>query len=248
MGKYSALLLSQGVTNYWPLDETSGSTAFAAVGGIDLTTSGTVSMNQLAGVNTGFRFTGSATSSLSAVSNASMTFDVTQGFSFSLILRANATMTGAGAWGIISRRTNSSTNRTFGAFMQGSEGGAVNIDMGANQVRWATGFIPTINQFFHIAFVWRPLNGEYRFYANGELYASATGYTPTSQPASSPFFLGALGASPPSQLFPGIIDEVAVWNNKSLSDAEIKAQYTTVFPITRVFDGTDWKSAERTVL
>lgn len=248
MSQYSDLLISQNVAYYWPLDETSGTTAFAAVGGVNMETTGYVDKGVLAAVNTGFAFTGGSSSSLIAASNSSMTFNPSVGLSYSLIIKANSTMVGAGAWGIISRRANSSSGRTFGAFMQGSAGGSINIDLGNNQVRWDTGFIPTQDHFFHIAFVWVPAGGEYRFYVNGELYSSATGLSPTIQSGNAPFYLGALGANPVSQLFPGVIDEVAVWNNKSLSDEEIRAQYRIAFPIMRVFDGSQWNPAEKRVL
>jgi len=248
MTLYSDLLIAQSVTNYWPLDETSGATAVAAVGGVNLAYSGTVTQNALGAVNTAYRFTGSTASALIGASNASMAFDSTIGLSFSLIIKPNATMSGSGAWGILSRRSNSSANRTFSLFMQGSTGGTINVDVGNTQIRWDTGFVPLINEYYHVAFVWRPSGGEFRFYVNGELYTNSTGRAPESQLANSPFYIAALGAATPSQLFPGVIDEVAVWNNKSLTDAEIRAQYHAAFPITKVFNGTDWKYAERRVL
>jgi len=248
MSKYSEILLSQSVTHYWPLDETSGSTALASVGGLDLTISGNVTMNVFAAVNTGYSFTGNNLSYAAAPLDTTITFQPTFGFSYSLIIKVNNTMGASGAWGIISRRSNSSANRTFAAFMQGSTGGTINFDMGNNQARWNSTFAPTQGHYYHIAFVWNPIDGRYSLYVNGDLYSTVTGQAPTIQQANAPFYVAALGANPANQLFPGVIDEVAIWNNKSLTDEEIKAQYNAAFPITRVYDGTEWKFAEKNVL
>jgi len=75
-----------------------------------------------------------------------------------------------------------------------------------------------------------------------------SGQAPLTQTLDSPFYLAALGAISVSQLFPGLLDEVAVWNNKTLSPSEILAQYSTAFPIIRVFNGTSWQDADRKIL
>ncbi len=243
MSRYSDLLISQSVTHYWPLDDVSGSTAVAAVGGLNLTQAGAVVEGAPAVVGTGFVFSGSANSSYSSVSTSAMAFNSANGYSASWIMRCDQTMSGSGAWGIVSRRANSSLGRTFSAFMQGGTGGSINIDYGNNQIRWDSGFIPTQGAYFHVATTWTP-GGTYRLYVNGVQYSSTGGQAPTTTAANGPFFIGALGASPTSQLFPGLIDEVAVWNNKTLSADEIKAQYATAFPITRLFDGTNWNDAD----
>lgn len=250
MSRYSELLISQGVTNYWPLDESSGAATFtASVGGVSLTpNSSGVTSGVLAVVNSGVQFSGSNNSALISASNASMTFDPAVGFSFSWLMVCSGTMTGSGAWGIISRRANSSNGRTFGAFMQGSTGGTINIDYGTNQMRWDSGFVPVQGNYYHCAAVYNPTGSTYTFYVNGNQFSTISNQAPLAQTASAPLYVGALGNTPANQLFPGVLDEIAVWSNKALSPQEIKAQYATAFPITRVFNGTTWNDADKRVL
>jgi len=247
MSRYSVLVALQSATNYWSLDEPSAP-FIDAIGGVSLSATGSPAPNQPAVVKTGVSFTGGSSQSLISASNSSMTFDQTLGYSFSFIMRCDSTMGASGAWGIISRRTNSSLNRTFGAFMQGSTGGTINIDFGNNQARWNSGFVPVQGNYYHVAVTYNPTGGIYSLYANGVLYSSTSGAGPLTQAADSPFYIGALGASPVTQLFPGLIDEVAVWNNKTLSPSEVLAQYNTAFPIIRVFNGDSWQDADRKIL
>jgi len=166
MSRYSALIALQSATNYWSLDESSAPFV-DSIGGIQLSATGTPTTNQPAVVKTGVAFSGGLSQSLVSASNSSMTFDQTVGYSFSFIMRCDSTMGASGAWGIISRRVSSGTARTFGAFMQGSTGGTINIDFGSNQVRWNSGFLPVQGVYYHIAVTYDPVGGVYSLYANG---------------------------------------------------------------------------------
>jgi len=84
-------------------------------------------------------------------------------------------------------------------------------------------------------------------YVNGIQVDTTNALAPTSNSVDTTFTIGILGGSVTS-IANATIDEVAIFMGKVLSPAEVTAQFATAFPITRVFDGTSWRDADRRVL
>lgn len=239
MSHYSDLLISQSVTYYWNLDDTSGG-ATATIGGLNLAATGSPIYSVLGAVNTAVTFALGGDGFASA-STADMNFTAGQSFSFSFMFNIPSYSV---PQGLISKSVSSVTTRHFAAFINTAN--HLFFDVGNNQERWDTNWTPALNRWYHVAFTYNGATNEYQFYANGSLIASSLSYLPTTQSTNAPFYIGLLGGSSTS-VSRGPIDEVAVFMGKVLSANEITAQYRTVFPITRVFDGASWKHAERTV-
>lgn len=247
MSRYSDLVLSQGATNHWSLDEAAdATTAIDSIGGVNLSINGAPGRG-LAVVNGGMSF--AASKYLGATATAAMPFDNTLPFSYSFIMRRDSLIA---ASGVVSRRTNGTTSRTFGCFFYNANpvvANALVIDFGESQARWNTTFLPTIGTYYHVAIVYSPTGPTFTVYVNGEFYASTTlGIAPTSQPGTANFRIGCLGGGEASQNFSGLIDEVVVFTAVELTPDQVRAQYATAFPIMRVFNGSTWSDADKRVI
>ena len=240
MSRYSDLMTLQSATHYWKLDEASG-TVVATTGGLNLSPIGTPIYGADAVVGTGMKFT-NASSYLTVGSAPSLNFNASAQLSYSFMLYVHNL---ALPQGIISRRTDANNNKHFGAFIY--TGNALVFDMGANQARWTTSYIVTTGTWMHVAFTFDPTGTRARLYVNGIQVDTTNALAPTSNSVDTTFTIGILGGSVTS-IANATIDEVAIFMGKVLSPAEVTAQFATAFPITRVFDGTSWRDADRRVL
>lgn len=249
MSRYSDLIISQGATNYWQLEETT-TPYIDVIGGVDLGYS-TGASDTLAVVENGVDFNASGFARTSAI-DGTIVFNNTQGFSYSFMAYLRNYDSNRG---FLSKRNATSINRSFAAFVFNSTAGTgLCFDIGNNQVRWSTGHYPPLNEWVHIAFTYDPSTLTSRAYVNGALIASVTyvTQTPQSTQGTANFMIGAMQSGTggtASNFLNGGMDEVAFFTNKTLSAAEIRAQYDTAFPIMRVKNTNgEWHDADRRVL
>jgi hypothetical protein len=246
MSRYSELIVAQGATHLWSLDEASGTTLLDSIGTVHLSAVNAPTIGALAAVGKGVTMARSSVQYLTSGTTPELTFDVTKPLSFSWIMNFNGNTTSN--YAVFSRRVDINTDRTFNAFTYGTYGGALAIDLGATNVRWDTGWIPERSRWYHVTFTFDHTTTTASLYINGQLFSSQSMPTVQSQLNPSVFYIGILGGSGSSSGFSGTIDEVAIFENKLLSSAEIAAQYNTAFPIIRVFNGTTWNDADRRIL
>lgn len=246
MSRYSEVIVAQGATHHWTLDETTGTTLADSIGTVHLTIQNSVALGQNAVVGKAAGFSRVSQSFAWADVNDSMTFDSTKDFSYSWIMYYTGIPGNNNS--IISRRTGVGVNRTFAAFCSATNDGELTFDLGDNQSRWPTGWIPTRYSWYHVAFTYAGATRRMTAYVNGQQVASTTAYVPASQPLAAPFYIGILGGAPETTAFSGSLDEIAVFENKLLSGTEVALQYNSAFPIVRVFDGTSWNDADRRIL
>jgi len=242
MSRYSDLLATQGVTQHWEMNEASGD-AIAATGGVDAVATGTPIYSEPAVVNTGIKLTNNSSSfSTASTSAANFTSSEPYSYSFIMYLHSNAST----PQGLFSKRIAASNAVHFACFV--FTGGVLTCDLGANQARWSTGWTPLVDTWYHVAFTYDPSDSNrYRLYVNGEQFASSTAFSPTTQASSAPIHLGVLGGST-TAVARATLDEIAIFDNKLLSAAEVLAQYATAFPIMRVFNGSVWTDADRRII
>lgn len=239
MSQYSDLAISQGVTRLWPLDETSGN-AVDLVAGHSLSPTGSPIYAEDAAVGQGVRFT-NASSFFSSTSTSVGNFVASQPYSISFIMNAHFFST---PQGLFSKRVASATNVNFAVFI--FTGNVLQFDLGGNQGRWTTGWLPDLNTWYHVAITWDPTDRRLRLYVNGVMTATTTSFNPTNG-TNAPFTIGALGGSS-TTIARSTLDMVGLFANKLLSASEVRAQYGAAFPITRIFNGTQWVASERRVL
>lgn len=223
MSRYSELVIAQGASNYWTLDETAAPYT-DSVGGVHLTYSESIT-SELAAVRSGIAVvTAGFTRS---ESENSITFNAAFGFSYSFLVKFTNFNVNRG---VIGKRQNTTTSRTFSAFVFNlATGSGLSLDIGNSGSRWTTGYYPPTGEWVHIAYT----------------------YDPTTTNGAATMLVGGLQASvdgSAGSLMSGTIDEVSLFTRKTLSAAEVRDQYATVFPITRVFDGTNWHHADKHVI
>lgn len=242
MSVYSNLIIAQGATHLWKLDETSGPFQ-DSVGTLSLTIDGTtVTPNQLGAVGRCPYFVTGG--NLTSVTDTTMNYVAANNFSWSLWMRQAAS---GNIQGLIGKRQSGSGLPNFAAFLFSTTADSLNIDLGGNQTRWNTGWVPTVNAWYHVAFTYEIATNRRRLYINGVQFATDNTTTaPTDGTGSTPFKIGVLPGT--TSAFYGNLDEVAIFENKLLSPAEIAAQYNTSFPFLRVFDGTNWNDADKRVI
>ncbi len=241
MSRYSDLIDNQSPTHHWPLDETTGQ-YIDRVGSINLNATGLPNRGALAVVNAGLDTRAGGYARIASITSLSV--NQLLAFSYSLIFSADVNAK-TGNQGLVGKRLSGTTERTFMCWINGSTKMLV-MDLGNNQTRWNTNYSPTI-EFQHIAFTYEPSVG-YKLYVNGQLHDSINTYTPTTSANTvGEFTISTLPASVTNVLI-GVIDEVAIFEGKLLSPSEVAAQYATAFPITRVFDGTNWHDADKRVI
>jgi len=85
------------------------------------------------------------------------------------------------------------------------------------------------DEWVHVAFVWDGKSAKKgMLYQNGEKVGEAAMSGPMNQPIGEGFAIGRRGAATASQYFPGLIDEVAIFN-VALSEDDIKDIMKTGF-------------------
>ena len=244
MSRYSTLVIAQGATHHWSLDE-AGGTAFATVGGVNLNIVNSPA-RELAVVNNGIVVN---TGQYAGATESSILFNNTLPFSYSFIISRRGVGT---ADAVLARRINSATSRQFAAFFFSTNAVLANalvLDLGANQVRTSTTFLPTIREYYHVAVCWTPTDNTLKLYVNGALYSTHSLPTvPTSNTEESNIRIGTMGGGETTQNFAGLIDEVSIFNGVELTPTMVRAQYATAFPILRVFNGTSWNDTEKKVI
>lgn len=240
MSRYSDLLDTQSVTHHWPLEETSG-TYNDRIGTTNLNVAASAQRGALAVVNSGMNTTNGGYARTSATTEIIVSQASPFSYSFIVALDVNAK---TGNQGLLGKRYSSTTDRTFMCWVNGGTK-FLTLDLGNNQTRWATNYVIT-TEFQHIAFTYEPGVG-YKLYVNGALQDSTNAYTPTNANTTGEFTISTLPSSVTNTVV-GTIDEVAIFENKLLSPQEVAAQYRTAFPIMRVYDGVNWKDADRRIL
>ncbi len=240
---YRDILVSQGVTHHWPLDETVGTTAVALSGGTNLTiNSAGVTLGARAAVGAGMTFAGGAVGQyLYSPTTSDASFDVTRGFSISWMMYVTSNTINHG---IISKRIGSTDTTHFAVFFLQNQAGTLHVDLGGNQSRWITGWTPALNTWYHCVFTYSPGPSTRRLYINGEQFASTTTYVPLASSGNAPIYIATLAGSTGSG-FAGTLDEMALFIGKTLSAEEVLLQYNTVFPVHWVYDGTKWVSGNK---
>lgn len=248
MSRYSDLIIQQGATNYWPLSEPSG--AFMdSIGGVTLGTVSSTITRELAVVGNGATFDGASVARTSGANNT-INYNQSLGFSYSYIAKFRSFV---GNNSVICKRVAASTNGSFASFVfNAGNGTGITFDLGDNQRRWAINYYPPLNEWTHIAFTYEPATLTGSAYINGVLHSTNVYNTaPLSTTTDTNVLIGALqssaGGSANNNL-DGSVNAVAIFSQKTLSAAEVAAQYNTAFPITRVFDGTNWHDADRRIL
>ena len=247
MSNYSALILAQGATQYWSLDEPS-IPYIDAVSGMQLDHSENAT-SEPGAVHSGVSFPG--TSLVRGLTlDSTVAFNVLQGFSYSYLVQfANYSVNR----GVISKRRTGTVARTFSSFVfnQGTTSG-LTFDIGHNQIRWSTGYYPPAKEWVHIAYTYDPTTVTGRAYVNGQLIGSNTYDTPpTDTQTSAHIMIGALQgdvAGGASSYMSGMIDEIALFTTKTLSPEEIRAQYAIALPVMRIYDGSQWLHADKKVI
>lgn len=240
MSRYSDLIDTQGVTHHWPLEETSGAYN-DRIGTVHLNVAGAAQRGSLAVVNAGMNT--SSGGYARATSTAQIVVNQAEPFSYSLIVALDVNAK-TGNQGLIGKRLSSTVDRTFMCWINGTTK-ALCFDLGNNQTRWTTNYVIT-TEFQHIAFTYEPSVG-YKLYVNGVLQDSTSTYVPTNANTVGEVTISTLPASTTNTVV-GVIDEVAIFENKLLSPSEVAAQYATAFPITRIFNGTNWYDADKRVI
>ncbi len=246
MSRYSDLLITQGATNHWSLDETI-EPYMDSIGGVHLTYAENA-RSELAVVHTGLVVNNSGY--IRSLAENTITFDGASGFSCTYI--ANFTNFNVNR-GILSKRQNTTLGRTFTSFVFNSgTGSGLSFDLGNAGSRWTTGFYPPTGEWVHIAYTYDAATLTGSAYMNGQLIQTYVYPTaPTSTAADSTMLIGGLQSSitgAAGSLMTGSIDEVALFTRKTLTHEEILTQYATAFPITRIFDGTNWHDADKRVI
>lgn len=246
MSRYSDLMAIQAPTLYWSLDDANGTGgAVAEIGGLNLTDSGSPIHTDLAAVKRAVRFTQDASylqSVVTSLGNAANVF--TQPFSISMLILVNSIST---PMGLISKRINSASPGRHWAVLIFTDS-ALHWDLGGNQSRWNTGWVPEVGVWYHIALTWDPAENRRRLYVNGVMTAtSVTQTTPTNEVTDARISVGILGGST-SSIARSTVDEPAIFVNRLLTPTEIALQAKTALPVTRIYDGTSWKDADRRTL
>lgn len=249
MSRYSDLVVAQGADHYWSLSEATG-TYFDSIGTAHLDTLIDMS-TELAVVNNGAKFNGTTSLARTNALDTTLTFLNSAGFSYSYIVKFISNYTTNR--GVFSKRTSGSNNRSFASFVfNASNGTGLSFDIGNSQTRWSTNYYPPLNEWVHICYTYDPSTATGRAYVNGASIGSITySSTPTSTTGNSQFMIGAMQSAADgsgSNFLLGSINAIAFFTRKTLSEAEVMAQYATAFPIMRVFDGTNWNDADRKVL
>lgn len=241
---YRDVLVAQGVTHHWPLEEISGTTSSALSGGVTMTINNPSGMLGARGVvGNGMAFTtNSSGQSLTSSATSSAAFDGNGSFSCSWIMSYVAE---PGYHGIVCKRVAASTTTHFAVFLY--DGDELYLDLGRYQVRWNTGWKPTSGVWYHCAFVYDKSATTQSLYINGQLQVTRTIAAPTGQTDDAPMSIGYLMGNTYTS-FSGTLDEIALFVGKALSASEVLAQYRTVFPIHWVYDGTKWASGNRRVI
>lgn len=248
MSRYSDLVAEQGATNYWSFNETSGA-FFDSIGGVTLGTVSSTVARELAVVGNSATFDGVSVARTSAA-DSTIKYVQTLGFSYSYIARFRSYTTNNG---IVCKRVAASTNTTFASLMfNAGAGTGLAFDIGDNQRRWTIGYYPPLNEWVHVTYTYEPSTLTGAAYINGVLH-STTNYTdaPLSSTVNTHVMIGALQSSAgggANNNLSGSVNALALFTQKTLSAAEVSAQYHTAFPITRVFDGTNWHDADKRVI
>lgn len=246
MSRLSNLAISQGATHYWTFDEASAPFN-DLVGTLHLTnTGGTITRVIPSVVGSGQNLTSSG-HIRTASTDTSVQFTGSQGFSYTAIVRPKG-YTNNGA--IITKRSTTTTDRVFGMFFFGTgTGTGLSVDLGTNQVRWSTNYYAPLNEWVMLTYTYSPSPATGKIYINGQLsYTNVYSTLPNSTSGVAYLTVGAYqtGTSPSyTTFFDGDIDDIALFEGKTLSAAEVLAQYATAFPITRVYDGSTWLDADR---
>lgn len=244
MTRYSELMNLQGASFHWGLNEAPGATtATSSTGNLNLVYDGAYVLDQLGVVGRSVLF-GDGALSRAYLTTPSVTFDSTNGFSASAMFMMNKALTTNR--GIFGKRNASDSSPTFLLWINYTNG-FFYVDLGATTSRWQTNFSPQVNTWYHVAFTYAPAGSVFSLYVNGVLQDSTTAFSPTSASYTTQLAIGQMSGNS-SYYFAGYIDEVAIWTRKTLSASEISAQYNTAFPITRVFNGTNWTDADRRIL
>lgn len=240
MSRYSDLINAQGATHHWPLEETTGPYN-DRIGTVHLNSTGTAVRGELAVVNAGLNTVSGGYARTASTTEVAVS--PTSPFSYSFILSMNVNAK-TGNQGIIGKRLSGTADRTFMCYLNGATK-ILMFDLGSNQTRWTTSYTPTL-EFQHIAFTHQPSVG-YKLYVNGQLQETTNAYSPAAASTVGELTISTLPASVTNTMV-GVVDEVAIFENKLLSPDEVAAQYATAFPITRVFDGTNWHDADKRVI
>jgi len=245
MSTYGTLIAAQGATFYWSMDDVS-TPVVDTIGGLNMTEIGTsLTYRKLAAVGTGIDFPSVTNKYLTSASTNTLSYNNTD-WSISLFIKWDSR---SGNQGIVSKRISSADGRAFSLFLYGNLDGQVYMDLGNNNSRWQTDFLPDIGRLYHIAFTYKYSTNARRFYVDGVLKKAGTDTIsrPTAGVSNAAITIGIFGGAS-SSTFDGVLDEVAIFSTKELSAAEVALQYATATPIYRVHNGTTFVHAEKTIL
>ncbi len=247
MSNYSSLIITQGATHYWSLDEPSAPYV-DAIGGVNLSHSENMT-SELGAVNAGAVFSGTGLIR-SLNQDSSVAFDSFQGFSYSYLALFTSYSINRG---VISKRQSGTAGRSFSSFVfNQSAGTGLSFDIGNGQMRWSTNYYPPVKEWVHIAYSYDPATLGARAYVNGELIASHTySSRPSSSQTTAHIMIGALQADvsgSAGSYMGGMVDEMAFFINKTLTAQEVRAQAAAVLPVMRIYTGSNWVYADKRVI
>jgi hypothetical protein len=232
MSTYStAILATTGLVSYWQLNETSGTTATDSKG----TNNGTYTGGYTLG-STGLTTASSTTPLGTAVTFNGTTAYITVPNSTSLAITSNVsaeawvkfTSFSGSSYNIVEKAFTSNTNPyvNYSLTTDGSNSGkfSFGIAVGTTFYNALSNTIPTTGQWYHVVGTYDGTN--IRIYVNG-LLDGILPVTGSIRNDSQVLTIGAYHRGTSfGQFFPGLIDEVAVYN-VALSSTQVLANYNT---------------------
>lgn len=206
--------LTNGLSAYWKLDETSGNRIDSSGNGIDLTENGTVSYTNGI-INNSAILPGDSVSWL----QSNITINFSSDFTVSAWLKITSIVGGSGNWNIY--------YRTKSDGFYGLELGFTDINGGIKltfEVPYSNGpfVLDNVNfntgEWYHIVFIRK--NNSYYWYINGVYYDTTVSFS--NDMTGDVVILGNNGSN--SNEFNGEIDETGVWT-RALSISELSILY-----------------------
>ncbi|MEO7718729.1 MAG: LamG-like jellyroll fold domain-containing protein [Capsulimonas sp.] len=208
---YDPTILAESLlSNYWPLDESSGSTAVDAAGSVNGVIAGGVTINQtglLPDASPCYLFNGaSGYVDVTGITPLSGTVTIEMWFVWS---GGRSTFWDLGALD------------GFAGYVETN--GHIHFE-NWNVADWDTGYVATAGNLYHMVYVAVPNGGTAKVYMNGSLVASAMASAYYGQPATNRAWIGRGGQGNATTYFNGKIEKVA-WYNGELPSANIHSHY-----------------------
>lgn len=209
--------LATGLTSYWKLEETSG-TRYDSHGSNNLTDNNTVLYSSAVQGN-GAEFVAASAEYLSIPSTTQFQLDLgAENFSVSLWFNAD---TVSGVQGLIGKYNNSSTNKPWLIYLNGT---SLVFLVGSQGAAVTSSTTISANTWYHVVAT-ADTSNNYKLYVNAGTPNTGSGASSTGTTGID-FCIGAYNSGS-SGRFDGTIDEVGIWDGALLSSTDVSTLYNS---------------------